>query len=49
MQGLLNDHGYCPAGRSPRLYWLQKWVGFSQTDVTAAKSTASKGPTLTCK
>lgn len=49
IQGDLNDHGYCAAGQVPRLFWVQKWVIRSQTDYLTAKSTASKGPTLTCK
>jgi hypothetical protein len=49
IQGDLNDNGYCFGGKSPRLFWLQRWVSFSQTDIAAAKSTSSKGPTLTCK
>jgi hypothetical protein len=48
IQGDLDDHGYCSSG-SPRLFWLQKYVVRSQTDILTAKSTASKGPTLTCK
>ena len=47
--GDLNDHGYCPAGQNPSLSWIAKWVIRSQTDAWTAKSTSSKGPTLTCK
>lgn len=49
IQGDLNDHGYCPAGQAPSLSWVQKWVIRSQTDYSTAKSTAQKGPTLTCR
>ena len=49
IHGDLNNNGYCPAGQDPRLFWLQKWVVRSQTDIFTAKSTASKGPALTCK
>jgi hypothetical protein len=39
--------GYCPAG--PRFSWLQRYVIRSESDYSTAKSTASRGPTLTCK
>jgi hypothetical protein len=47
LQGTLDDNGYCGGG-SVRLSWLQKWISFSQTDYTIAKSTSSK-LTLSCK
>jgi hypothetical protein len=49
LRGDLYDYGYCTGGESPRLGWLQRWVVKSDTDITEAKVTASKGPTLTCK
>ena len=45
----LNNNGYCQPGADPTLTWIQKWVGKSQTDWTDAQSTASRGPTLTCR
>jgi len=44
-----SNGGDCPAGTSPRLSWLQRWVIRSETDFSTAKSTASSGPTLTCR
>jgi hypothetical protein len=49
LRGDLYDYGYCSGGKNPRLFWLQRWVSRSESDFTDAKSTASKGPTLTCK
>jgi len=47
--GRLQDNGYCNGGGSPSLFWLNYWVNRSPSDVYAARSTAAKGPTLTCK
>ena len=49
LQGKLMDTGYCLAGKSPELFWNQKWVTKSQTDYSETRSTASKGPTLKCR
>jgi hypothetical protein len=48
LEGNLDDNGYCPAGESPRLFWLQNWVTQSN-DYLTAETTAQQGPTLTCK
>ena len=48
LQGDLDDHGYCPSEKNPRLFWLQDWVTQSN-DLATAQTKASKGPTLTCK
>jgi hypothetical protein len=44
-----SEDGYCPAGTSPLFSWVQRWVNRSGSDYYAAKSTASRGPTLTCR
>lgn len=49
LQGTLINSGACPGGTSPQLFWNQKWVVKSLTDYTAARSTASRGPTLVCR
>ncbi len=48
LEGKLNNNGYCPAGESPRLFWLQNWVTQSN-DILTAQTTAQQGPNLICK
>ena len=46
--GNLNENEYCPDGGTAHLHWVHNWITHS-TDNLKTKTTADKGPTLTCK